>query len=134
MSRPAREQARPLPSSPAGMTPVRGAQRIELLPTVRNPPVTRRIEPSWRQKKISVRKFVDDNLQAERLQMCATLTYDQDGQLYKNVRAVQSEHLFNHISTEAKKQGLAVNSKKTATYLGSLGCQIIPSSCSYTRQ
>ena len=102
------------PGTPIGLTPIRGGQRIELLPRVKNPPITRRIEPAWRHKRITVRKFVDDNLQAEKLQMKAAITYDQEGHLYKNTRASQSEKMFNHISTQAKKQGLLVNSRKTA--------------------
>ena len=114
-STPVRNKApRDLPSSPAGMTPVRGEQRIELLPRVRNPPPTRRIEPSWRHKRITVRKFVDDNLQAEKIQMKTGVTYDNNGELSKNIRATQSEHMFNHITRQAEKQGLQVNSKKTA--------------------
>lgn len=59
-------------------------------------------------------KFVDDNLQAEKLQLKSSLMYDEQGQLFKNARAVQSERLFNFISSQAKLQGLQVNSKKTA--------------------
>ena len=78
-----------------------------------NPPQSRRVEPSWRHKKIKVRKYVDDNIQAEKLKMKAGITFEnRDGQ-FKNVRAMQSEQLFNHISKAATEQGLQVNSKKT---------------------
>ena len=42
------------------------------------------------------------------------LTYDQDGNCFKNVRARQSEEMFKYISQAAGEQGLQVNSKKTA--------------------
>ena len=114
MSTPVRPGVPRCPGSPVDTTPIRGTQRIELLPRVKNPPLTRRIEPAWRHKKITVKKFVDDNLQAEKLQMKSALTYDQQGHLYKNVRASQSEVMFNHISRQAKEKGLLVNSKKTS--------------------
>ena len=114
-STPLRQQPDTNPlTQPVGITPVRGTQRIELLPRVRNAPTSRRIEPSWRHKQIKVRKYVDDNLQGEKLKMKAGITFERDGEAYKNVRAVESERLFQHIARAAERQGLQVNTKKTA--------------------
>ena len=47
-------------------------QPIMILPTASNIPpnlASRRIEPTWRHKPISVKKFVDDNLQNEKISM-----------------------------------------------------------------
>ena len=99
------------------ISPVRGEQRlVELQPTIRNIPdrIRRRIEPTWRPKMITVDKFVDDNLETEKLLMKSSQTYqDAEGKLFKNERAIQSEALFNHITSQATKQGLLVNEKKT---------------------
>ena len=46
--------------------------------------------------------------------MKAGLTYTQEGRIFKNVRAMQSEQMFNHILQAATAQGLQVNSKKTS--------------------
>ena len=72
-------------------TPIRGEQRIELLPRVRNPPQSRRVEPSWRHKAITVRKFVDDNITTEKLRIKEGTTYEDRESTFKNVRAMQSE-------------------------------------------
>ena len=94
------------PATPAGLTPIRGEQQhIEFLPRVVNPPISRRIEPSWRHKQIQFRKYVNDNLQAEKLKMKTGVIYDADGRCFKNVRAEQLERLFRHISGRASDRG-----------------------------
>ena len=40
-------------------------------------------------------------------------TYYDQGKLFKNARAGESERLFQHISNRALLQGLQVNTKKT---------------------
>lgn len=113
VSTPIRPISRQQPRTPGDITPIRGQQRIELLPRVVNPPQSRRVEPSWRHRKIQVRKYVDDNLQGEKLRIKAGTTYSQGEHLFKNVRATQSEMLFNYIAAAAKDQGLLVNTNKT---------------------
>ena len=61
-----------------------------------------------------MRKYVDNNLLIEKLEMKAGLMYGQGGNIFKNIRAMQSENFFNHISAAAVQQGLQVNTKKTA--------------------
>ena len=73
----------------------------------------RRIEPTWMNKELSVRKFVDDNLQIEKLDMMSQQTYNNGDKDFKNPRVQKSEDLFKHISSNAKSKGLLVNSKKT---------------------
>ena len=86
-----------------------------LLPTTRNVPpgLSNRVEPTWRPKPISVKKFVDDNLQNEKLFMKKIPLMIDGPDVYKNARAGQSEAMFNHIGRRAKNQGLKVNTQKT---------------------
>ena len=90
-------------------------QQTVLLPTARNVPekLRRRVEPTWREKPITVRKFVEDNLQTDKLNMQASETYIENGSIFKNPRAIRSESMFRHIATKAKTKGLQVNSAKT---------------------
>ena len=74
----------------------------------------RRIEPTWRPKPISVKKLVDDNLLNEKLAMKNVPRISDQGVVYKNARAGLSEQMFKHIATNAEKQGLLINAKKTA--------------------
>ena len=104
------------PTKPhSDISPIPNSNDMFLLrPNTVNVPekLKKRIEPTWRDKPISVRKFVDDNLQVEKLDMMAQQTY-QDGQTFKNPRALKSERMFKHISAKAKTKGLLVNGKKT---------------------
>ena len=75
--------------------------------------LTNRVEPSWRAREISVKKFVDDNLQNEKLLMKDIPTLENNQQATRNARAGKSEIMFNHISRNANKQGLLVNAQKT---------------------
>ena len=100
----------PIASQPA-------EQDILILPTARNVPQTlrsRRIEPTWRPKPIDVKKFVDDNLQCEKLSYKHITTYHDENGAFKNARAGKSEAMFRHISLNAQNQGLRVNPQKTA--------------------
>ena len=91
-------------------------QLVELLPRVVNAleHASNRIEPAWRDKTVTVRKYVDDNQEVEKLYMKNKPTLIEHGQPVKYARGVQSEAMFRHISTRAEKQGLLVNTKKTA--------------------
>ena len=84
-------------------------------PLARNVPprLVSRIEPTWRAKPITVKKFIDDNIQNEKLHIKKTQTYFEHGKMFKNARAGESEQLFKHISARANEQGLLVNSEKT---------------------
>ena len=91
-------------------------QPVLILPRARNVPPnlsSRRIEPTWRQKPVTVKKFVDDNLQNEKVSMRQLPTYEMNGITYKNARAGRSEDMFRHISAKAHEQGLRVNTDKT---------------------
>ena len=51
------------------MSPIQTTQpNFIILPKTRNvpPKLRKRIEPTWKEKPVSVRKFVDDNLQVEK--------------------------------------------------------------------
>ena len=86
-----------------------------LLPTTRNVPekLRKRIEPKWRDKTLTVRKFVDDNLQTYKVHMQATQMYREGTKTFKNPRVIKSERMFNHIADRAKEKGLLVNAAKT---------------------
>ena len=88
---------------------------IVILPTTRNvpPKLRKRIEPSWRSKELCVKKFVDDNVQIEKIKMQPQETFRQVETLFKNPRVVRSELMFKHIVKNANSKGLLVNSKKT---------------------
>ena len=104
----------PTPTSPIQTVPT---QPILILPTARNVPTnlqTRRIEPTWRPKPVAVKKFVDDNLQCEKLCYKDIPTYQDEAGPYRNARAGKSEAMFKHIAVNARKQGLLVNAEKTA--------------------
>ena len=112
-STPIRDQAT---LSPPAVSPVHNdSLNFVVLNTVRNVPpnLTNRIEPSWRSKPVNVRKFVDDNLQTEKLSMRNQQTYFKDGILFKNPRVARSEHVFRHIISQTEKKGLLVNAGKT---------------------
>lgn len=59
-------------------------------------------------------KFVDDQVSNEKLNMRDQPSYIENDKEFKNARARESERLFRHIEENATKQGLIVNSKKTA--------------------
>ena len=86
-----------------------------ILNTARNvpPELTNRVEPTWRNKRIKVRKFVDDNLQVQKLHMKKQTTYLHNGIVFKNPRVTRSEKMFKHIATRAIRKGLKVNAAKT---------------------
>ena len=106
-------QCSPLPSRPNNQE-----QIIELLPRVVNPPVTtgRRVEPSWRHREVTVRKFVDDNQEVKKLYIKDKPTLYRNGEYYKQARAPQSEAMFQHISRRAVNQGLVVNTKRLLSW------------------
>ena len=87
-----------------------------ILPNTKNVPhkLKKRIEPTWRNKPLSVRKFVDDNLQIDKVNMAIQRTFRQGNVVFKNPRVVNSERMFRHIACNAKKKGLIVNAAKTS--------------------
>ena len=89
---------------------------FDFLPTARNVPerLRRRIEPTWKEKPHSVKKFVDDNLQIEKFNMQRVPSYAEEAKIFKNPRVVKSEGMFKHIALNAQKKGLRVNASKTA--------------------
>ena len=99
------------------ITPIhnRSTQRIQLLPTARNipPSITNRIEPTWRPKPIAVKKFVDDNLQIEKLSMRYVPGTEVGDEVFRFARAGASERTFRHIASNAQAQGLKINTNKT---------------------
>ena len=109
------ERQNPLNEVP--ITPIQGQElpEFELLAMARNvpPALTGRIEPSWRNRPITVRKFVDDNLQIEKIQMKAHTSFRDGNTIFKNSRAVKSETMFSHISGRTLRKGLKVNAAKT---------------------
>ena len=90
-------------------------QDFVLLSTARNVPteLTSRIEPTWRSRPLSVRKFVDDNLQMEKMNMKKQKTYRSPTEIFKNPRVLKSEQMFKHIAKKAYDRGLRVNAAKT---------------------
>ena len=102
--------------TPPNITPVRTSrQKIQLMPNVKNVPETLklRVVSAWRNKPVSVWKFVDDNALSEKLWLKKGNLLEEDGVLFRNERAEKTEKMFKHIENDAKKQGLCVNSKKT---------------------
>ena len=57
-----------------------------ILPTTKNVPQTlkTRIEPTWRNKDVGVRKFVDDNLALEKLDMQSKQSFSEGQKIFKN--------------------------------------------------
>ena len=107
---------RPVPiAANIDLSPVETTQRFVFLPNARNvpPSLSHRIEPLWREKPISVRKFVDDNIQIQKVHMRKQLSYSIDNKTFKNPRVRKSERLFSHIARNARRKGLIVNSSKT---------------------
>ena len=89
-------------------------QDFVLLSTARNVPaeLSGRIEPTWRPRPLSVRKFVDDNLQIEKLNMKKQTTYRREQNLLKNPRVIRSENMFKHIAACAYKKVLESTLRK----------------------
>ena len=71
------------------------------------------MEPIWRKKKIKVKKYVDDNNTVAKVFIKEVPTYQINDRTVKNIRAMESEMLFKHITTRATEQGLRVNNSKT---------------------
>ena len=92
-----------------------GADQFVILEGTRNVPnkLTHRIEPTWRKRQLTVRKFVDDNLQLQKLNMKKQRTYMQNNVKFKNPRVMRSEKMFKHIAGRAYRKGLRVNAAKT---------------------
>ena len=64
---------------------IKPSQDSTFLPTARNIPdkLRKRIEPSWREKPHTVRKFVDDNLQIKKFQMQRMQSYAEGSKISK---------------------------------------------------
>ena len=77
-----------------------------IMPNTRNVPhkLRKRVEPTWRDKDMNVRKFVDDNVQIEKTNMQASTTYREGPKVFKNPRLIKSENMFNHIAENVKKR------------------------------
>ena len=50
---------------------------------------------------MTVRKFIDDNLQIEKINMAIQRTYIENDVIYKNPRLARSERMFKHIARNA---------------------------------
>ena len=90
-----------LPERGVDISPVRDEHvSFVISPQARNVPhkLKKRIEPNWRERTVSVRKFVDDNLQIDKINMTLQRTYIKEGKTFKNPRAVRTEKMFRHIS------------------------------------
>ena len=74
-------------ASPPPLSPITGTHDFVILHTTRNvpPTLTRRIEPTWREKDLRVRKFVDDNIQVQKVQMKNQKTYMYRMELYSRI-------------------------------------------------
>ena len=102
--------------TPLNLSPITATQpAFEFFPTARNvpPSLTNRVEPTWRPRPISVRKFVDNNLSNEKLYMKEVPTIETDEEIFRNARAGQSEAMFRHITSRSETQCLKVNTDKT---------------------
>ena len=101
-----------------------GDRNIEFCPNVVNVPT---IAPTlitpprdlavgtqvWEEKAVLVFKYVDDNITCAKLNFGSTPVVLVDGQKTKMRQAIPSQNAFLSITTNAKKIGMLVNSKKT---------------------
>ena len=119
-----------LPSPPASPMLARGAFRLRLNSSS-DVPFDRRInyssegdltpppEPTqtclgqWRTLPVDVDKYVDDNIQEERINMeNAVRTLSQNTEL-RTKHAVATQNVFRHVIREAERKGMKVNAGKT---------------------
>ena len=106
---------RPTQPPSSHLSPIGQRHDFVILSSTRNvpPQLSSRIEPTWRHRPMSVRKFVDDNVQIEKLHMKKQRTYVSGNIHFKNPRVVRSERMFKHIAARAHRKGLRVNGAKT---------------------
>ena len=101
-------RVRPLSSLPS-LTPIKETadhQECELLPRVANAPpwLLKPKDPRWRKKKISVLKFVDDGINADKINMREERLMLEEGHMFKETNAPETAGMLEHIRTRAEKK------------------------------
>ena len=94
-----------------------GDRDVRFLPRAVNVPnwVRQPRDPHWRMHNIVTRKYIDDGLSIEKINMSAQATLiEEDGTVFKCPLAVQSQHLLEHVNVRAGEIGMVVNATKTA--------------------
>jgi hypothetical protein len=99
------------------LSPVEGPGRqfIEFLPSVVNPPAWVRTpkDPTWVEKDLVTRTYIDDGITIEKLNMKAQPLLQKDGKQFKNPLAEKTQARLNTVKRRAAERGMKVNEKKT---------------------
>ena len=78
------------------------------------PEETSRRNLKWRDRRPLVLKYVDDNLQIDRVNMETASRGEEAGTKFRDKHSVQCQNTFRAVIRKAEERGMKVNSKKTA--------------------
>ena len=89
---------------------------FELLPRVANAPpwIRKAKDPKFKKSDIRTLKFVDDQVNLNKINMRKAELLVQNGNFFRNVRDKRTEDLLEHITTRAELKGMRINEKKTS--------------------
>ena len=80
------------------------------VPPEPNPPTSAK----WKPEPIKIKKYVDDGIQIEKINMETALEEERNGRKFRVKHAVPSQNVFCHIIRKAVARGMKVNAAKTA--------------------
>ena len=100
-----------VPSSPIGAP----SQTFDLLPGVANIPpwILKAKDPLFKTKPIDTRKFVDDGINMNKINLRSARMLVEGGRYFKSVNDERTQALLNHIAGNAQAKGMVINQAKT---------------------
>ena len=102
-------------SEPFSPMPHLNQQQFDLLPRVANVPpwILKQKDPKFREKTIKTVKFVDDQLNLNKINMRKAALMVKEGTFFKEVCDKRSKDLLRHVTTRAMDKGMKINEEKT---------------------
>ena len=102
-----------IPCSPIQPDPA--SSPVEFLPRVANIPpwILKPKDPTFKEKPIETRKFVDDGVNMNKVNMRGARLLEENGRYFKGVTDLKTEGLLNHIALRAEQKGMCINKSKT---------------------
>ena len=115
-----------------GLSPIRGADRFELIPSIRvvnAPPWIRRPkDPNWKDPKPKNDKFIDDGLHMEAICVKEHKTFVSGGRCVKIIEPQRSQAFLDTVTTRAAAKGMKVNSDKQRSCVSLQAAHLRPKS------
>ena len=101
----------PTPCSPIATQP----QNFSVLPGVANIPpwIKKAKDPVFKTKPIETRKFVDDGINMNKINLKNARMLVENGRYFKSITDERTQALVGHIASNAEAKGMAINQAKT---------------------